>query len=43
MEKFFMKYDQAEAVCAILERNKYKEIEVIADLSGKNRVVKARK
>lgn len=36
-------YDQAEAVCAILERNKYKEIEVIADLSGKNRVVKARK
>lgn len=36
-------YDQAEAVCTILERNKYKEIEVIADLSGKNRVVKARK
>lgn len=36
-------YDQAEAVCTILERNKYKEIEVIADLSGKNRVVKAKK
>src|SRR5699024_7563539 len=38
-----IEYDQAEAVCTILERNKYKEIEVIADLSGKNRVVKARK
>ena len=36
-------YDQAEAVCAILERNKYKEIEVIADLSGKNPGAKARK
>lgn len=36
-------YDQAEAVCNILEKNKYKEIHVIPDLTGKNRVVKARK
>ncbi len=36
-------YDQAEAVCDILEKYKYKEITVIPDLSGKNRVVKARR
>lgn len=36
-------YDQAEAVYDILEKYKYKEITVIPDLSGKNRVVKARR
>lgn len=36
-------YDQAKAVCHILEKNNYKNIKVIPDLAKKDRVVKAEK
>ncbi len=36
-------YDEADEVSEILEKNGYKDIEVINDLSGLNRVVRARK
>ncbi len=36
-------YDQANAVCHILEKNNYKNIKVIPDLAKKDRVVKAEK
>ena len=36
-------YDEAAEVTDILEKNGFKDIEVINDLSGLNRVIRARK
>ena len=36
---FEIGYDQAEDVKAIFEKNKYKNIEIIKDLAGHDRVV----
>ncbi len=40
---FEIGYDEAEDVCKLLEKNKYKDIQVIKDLAQNNRVIIAQK